>query len=116
MAWLLAPAVGPALEPGLGALSRVSGGAAGASGGGAATSAGSGGAGPAAGSEGTGASVHDCRATSKAWQICICQVLMRVQVCSSRSSSCSSDTPNGSRPYRTSCNVSDLYHEREGAC
>eukprot|EP00959_Pyramimonas_sp_CCMP1952_P348676 7304481-Pyramimonas_sp.AAC.1 len=50
---LLAPAVGPTLEPGLGDLSRVSGGAAGASGGGAAGSAGAGGAGPAAGSAGT---------------------------------------------------------------
>eukprot|EP00959_Pyramimonas_sp_CCMP1952_P063816 1333310-Pyramimonas_sp.AAC.1 len=41
-------------EAGLGAISRVSGDAAGASGGGAANSAGSGGAGPAAGSAGTG--------------------------------------------------------------
>eukprot|EP00959_Pyramimonas_sp_CCMP1952_P230707 4823068-Pyramimonas_sp.AAC.1 len=43
MSWLPAPAGGPALEPGLGARSRASGGAACASGGGAAGSAGTGG-------------------------------------------------------------------------
>eukprot|EP00959_Pyramimonas_sp_CCMP1952_P463324 9484744-Pyramimonas_sp.AAC.1 len=42
MSWLLAPAVSPALGPGLGARSRASGGAACASGGGAAGSAGAG--------------------------------------------------------------------------
>eukprot|EP00959_Pyramimonas_sp_CCMP1952_P370649 7762744-Pyramimonas_sp.AAC.1 len=46
MSWLLAPAVGPALEQGLGARSRASGGAAYASGGGAAGSARTGGACP----------------------------------------------------------------------
>eukprot|EP00959_Pyramimonas_sp_CCMP1952_P301783 6314321-Pyramimonas_sp.AAC.1 len=40
MSWLLAPAVGLALEPGLGARSRTNGGAACATGGGAAGSAG----------------------------------------------------------------------------
>eukprot|EP00959_Pyramimonas_sp_CCMP1952_P208493 4361300-Pyramimonas_sp.AAC.1 len=43
MSWLLAPAVGLALEPGLGAHKRTSGGAACASGGGAAAAAAAGG-------------------------------------------------------------------------
>eukprot|EP00959_Pyramimonas_sp_CCMP1952_P058958 1231454-Pyramimonas_sp.AAC.1 len=44
------------------------------------------------------------------WQTCICQVLVHVQVCYSRSSSCNSDAPDDNHPCRAICNVSDSDH------
>eukprot|EP00959_Pyramimonas_sp_CCMP1952_P094824 1983454-Pyramimonas_sp.AAC.1 len=49
--------------------------------------------------------VRGCRAVSKVWQTCMCQVSASGQASSRRSSSCNSDIPEGSLPYHTTCNV-----------